>query len=74
MEVLNTIGQLMLYTEISKGEMVPKWKKDTTADYSDEFMRAALVTNLPNYASAIVTANEVLDSISSTKAARMTAR
>jgi hypothetical protein len=60
MEVLNTIGQLMLYTEISKGEMVPKWKKDTTADYSDEFMRAALVTNLPNYASAIVTADEVV--------------
>jgi hypothetical protein len=57
MEVLNTIGQLILYTEISKGEMVPKWKKDATADYSDEFMRAALVTNLANYASAIVTAN-----------------
>jgi SAM-dependent MidA family methyltransferase len=54
--------------------MVPKWKKDATADYSDEFTRAALVTNLPNYASAIVTANEVLDSISSAKAARMTAR
>ena len=32
-------------------------------------MRAALVTNLPNYASAIVTANEVVDSISSAKAA-----
>src|SRR5215472_10011671 len=30
--------------------------KDATADYSDEHMRAALVTNLSNYASAIVTA------------------
>ena len=33
--------------------------KDATADYSEEFMHAALVTNLPNYASAIVTAQEV---------------
>jgi len=29
--------------------------KDATADYGEEFMHAALVTNLPNYASAIVT-------------------
>jgi hypothetical protein len=28
--------------------------KDATADYSEEFMHAALITNLPNYASAIV--------------------
>src|SRR5574341_484824 len=28
--------------------------KDATADYSDQHMHAALVTNLPNYASAIV--------------------
>jgi len=47
--------------------------KDATADYADEFMRAALVTNLPNYANAIVTANEVVDWISSAKAARATA-
>ncbi len=39
--------------------------KDATADYSDKEMQAALDVNLPNYASAIVTANEVLDSISS---------
>jgi ureidoacrylate peracid hydrolase len=39
--------------------------KDATADYSDEFMHAALVTNLPNYATAIVTTDEVADSISS---------
>ena len=38
--------------------------KDATADYSDEFMHAALVTNLPNYASAIVTTAEVLEAIS----------
>ncbi len=36
--------------------------KDATADYSDEEMHAALDVNLPNYASAIVTTNEVLDS------------
>jgi nicotinamidase-related amidase len=35
--------------------------KDATADYSEEFMHAALVTNLPNYASAIVTTQEVTD-------------
>ena len=38
--------------------------KDGIADYSDEHMHAALVTNLPNYASAIVTAKELVDSIS----------
>jgi nicotinamidase-related amidase len=35
--------------------------KDATADYGDEFMHAALVTNLPNYASAIVTTKEAAD-------------
>jgi nicotinamidase-related amidase len=39
--------------------------KDATADYSDEEMHAALDINLPNYASAIVTTQEVVDSISS---------
>ena len=33
--------------------------KDVTADCSDEMMHAALDTNIPNYASAIVTADEV---------------
>ena len=37
--------------------------KDATADFSDEFMHAALVTNLPNYASAIVTTAEVLEGL-----------
>jgi nicotinamidase-related amidase len=41
--------------------------KDATADYSEEFMHAALVTNLPNYASAIVTTEEVVESLSSLK-------
>jgi nicotinamidase-related amidase len=39
--------------------------KDATADYSDQHMHAALVINLPNYANAIVTTDEVVDSISS---------
>jgi ureidoacrylate peracid hydrolase len=39
--------------------------KDATADYSDDEMHAALNVNIPNYASAIVTADEVVDSISS---------
>lgn len=39
--------------------------RDATADYSDEEMHAALDINIPNYASAIVSTNEVVDSISS---------
>jgi len=39
--------------------------KDATASYSDEEMHAALDINIPNYASAIVTTNEVVASISS---------
>jgi len=39
--------------------------KDATADYSDEEMHAALDVNIPNYASAIVTTNEVVDLMSS---------
>jgi len=38
--------------------------KDATADYSDEHMHAALVTNLPSYANAIVTTDEVIESMS----------
>src|SRR6202521_5145956 len=34
--------------------------KDATASYSDEHMHAALEVNLPNYASAIVTTDEIL--------------
>jgi hypothetical protein len=37
--------------------------KDATAEYSEEFMHAALVTNLPNYASAVVTTQEVTDAL-----------
>ena len=38
--------------------------KDATADYSDERMHAALDINLPNYASAIVSTEEVVASLS----------
>jgi ureidoacrylate peracid hydrolase len=37
--------------------------KDATASYSDKEMHAALDVNIPNYASAIVTTDEVVDSI-----------
>jgi len=43
--------------------------KDATADYSDVEMRAALDINIPNYASAIVTTNQIVDSISSLSSA-----
>ena len=39
--------------------------KDATASYSDKEMHAALEINIPNYASAIVTTNEVVELISS---------
>jgi ureidoacrylate peracid hydrolase len=38
--------------------------RDATASYSDEEMHAALDVNIPNYASAMVTTNEVVDLIS----------
>jgi len=34
--------------------------RDTTADYSDEAMHAALDANLPNYAGAIITTDEIV--------------
>jgi ureidoacrylate peracid hydrolase len=39
--------------------------RDATADYSDKEMHAALDVNLPSYASAIVTTDEVIDAIAS---------
>jgi nicotinamidase-related amidase len=39
--------------------------RDATADYSDREMHAALDVNLPNYANAIVTTDEVVDAIAS---------
>jgi len=38
--------------------------RDATADYSDREMHAALDINIPNYASAILTTNEIVESIS----------
>jgi nicotinamidase-related amidase len=40
--------------------------KDATAGYSDQEMHAALDVNIPNYATAIVTADEVVQAMSST--------
>ena len=39
--------------------------KDATASYSDKEMHAALEVNIPNYASAVVTTNEVVAAIGS---------
>ena len=44
--------------------------KDATADYSDEEMHAALDVNIPNYASAVVTTEEVVGAISALSASR----
>ena len=37
---------------------------DATADYSDTEMHAALDVNIPNYASAMVRTQEIVDAIS----------
>ena len=39
--------------------------KDATADYSEVEMHAALAVNIPNYASAIVSTNEIIESLAS---------
>jgi len=39
--------------------------KDATADYSNEEMHSALDINIPNYANAVVTADEAVHAISS---------
>jgi ureidoacrylate peracid hydrolase len=39
--------------------------KDATADYSDEEMHTSVEVNIPNYASAVVTTEEIIDAISS---------
>jgi nicotinamidase-related amidase len=39
--------------------------KDATADYSDREMHAALEVNIPNYANAIVTTDEIVKSLAS---------
>src|SRR5262249_27277536 len=47
--------------------------KDATADYSNEEMHAGLEVNIPNYASAMVTTNEIFDSLSSLQTLPMSA-
>ena len=39
--------------------------RDATSDYSDKEMHAALDVNLPSYASAIVSTNQIVDALSS---------
>jgi ureidoacrylate peracid hydrolase len=39
--------------------------RDATADYSDQEMHAALDINIPNYANAVVTTQDVIEAISS---------
>ena len=39
--------------------------RDATADYSDREMRAALEVNIPNYASAVVSTDVIVDAFSS---------
>src|SRR5262249_45926431 len=39
--------------------------KDATADYSEVEMHAALDVNIPNYASAVVSTHEIIESLAS---------
>ena len=48
--------------------------KDAAADYSDKEMHAALEINIPNYASAIVTTNEIVGAIALPSGAEASAR
>ena len=48
--------------------------KDATASYSDREMHAALEVNIPNYATALVTASEAVDAIAGLGAIRHAAR
>jgi ureidoacrylate peracid hydrolase len=38
--------------------------RDATADYSDKEMHAALDVSIPNYASAILTTDEIVEALS----------
>jgi ureidoacrylate peracid hydrolase len=42
--------------------------RDATASYSDEEMHAALEINIPNYATAILSAEETLEAIAASAA------
>ena len=48
--------------------------KDATASYSDKEMHAALEVNIPNYASAIVSTDEIVDVLSSLGPVEVAAR
>ena len=65
LQVLNAARKAKLRAELGYDVTVVK---DATADYSDEAMHAALDINIPNYASAVVTTKEIVDSISSLQA------
>lgn len=43
--------------------------KDAVADYSEEMMRAALEINMPNYASAIVSTQDIVEALSAMNSA-----
>jgi ureidoacrylate peracid hydrolase len=47
--------------------------RDATADYSEEEMHAALDVNIPNYASAIVTTDDIVDSLSALRVSGLSA-
>jgi ureidoacrylate peracid hydrolase len=47
--------------------------KDATTSYSDDHMHAALEVNIPNYASAVVTADEIVEAITRKAEMRSTA-
>jgi ureidoacrylate peracid hydrolase len=47
--------------------------KDATASYSDDQMHAALEVNIPNYATAVVTADEIIEAITEGQKKRSTA-
>jgi len=47
--------------------------KDATASYSDEHMHAALEVNIPNYASAVVSTDEIVGNLAALAALEVAA-
>ena len=58
-------GTVRFAAELGYGVTVVR---DATADYSDKEMHAALDVNIPRYATGIVTAQEIVDFLSSAEA------
>ena len=63
--IAHTCVEATVRFAVELGYDVSDGVRDATADYSDDAMHAALDVNIPNYAGAVVSTNEILGQISS---------